>query len=287
VIRKTYRPLSLKEAISCRNETRGVLHAGGTDLMVRNRQWGGVPRRSAPDTIFIGHLKELQHIRRDGGRLIVGACAILSDLKSHREIPAMFKQIIGDMASPAIRNLATIGGNICNASPAADTLPWLYGVDASILCESVDGQREIAIDRFIRAPGETDLAAHEILTAVIIPCDAFTCEFHRKVAARRANSLSKISFLGLAKKEQRRLTDIRLAFGAVGPTVVRSRELERALVQASLSSRQQDDVWRSMRQILKDYSELIRPIDDQRSTADYRRHAALRLAEDYLRSLSD
>ena len=160
-------------------------------------------------------------------------------------------------------------------------------MEAQVLCESTDGQRKIAIDRFIHGPGKNDLAANEILTAVSIPCDVFTQEFHKKVAARRANSLAKISFVGLAKKEHERLSDVRLAFGAVGPTIVRSRDLELAALDAILTCRRPDRLRHALRQVLADYSVLIRPIDDQRSTAEYRRKAALRLAEDYLHSLCE
>jgi xanthine dehydrogenase FAD-binding subunit len=278
--RNAYRPSTLKEAISFLDKTKGILYAGGTELMVRNIRWGGVPLPSLHDVIFVGHLEELKRIGIDDGRLRIGACASLADVRLHQSTPAVLKKIVGEMASPAVRRLATIGGNICNASPAADTLPYLYAVGALVVCESVHGEREIAIDRFISGPGKTDLGADEILTSIIIPGNVFTHQFYRKVSARRANSLAKISFVGLTKKEGKRLTDIRCAFGAVGPTVVRSREIERAAVEA-LSSPSPSAVKR----LVTEYSGQIRPIDDQRSTAIYRRDVALRLLENYLQSL--
>jgi CO/xanthine dehydrogenase FAD-binding subunit len=278
--RNAYRPFTLKETLSCLNETKGVLYAGGTELMVRNIRWGSVPLPSLHNAIFIGHLKELKHIDTDDGQLRIGACTTLADLVLHQSTPAVLKKIIGGMASPAVRSLATIGGNICNASPAADTLPYLYAVDARVVCESIHGQREIAIDRFITGPGKTDLGTDEILTAVIIPGNVFNHEFHRKVSARRANSLTKISFVGLAKRKRGQLTDIRCAFGAVGPTVVRSREIERAAVEAISSPSPL-----VVQCLVVEYSRQIHPIDDQRSTAVYRRDVALRLLENYLHSL--
>jgi xanthine dehydrogenase FAD-binding subunit len=278
--RNAYRPSTLKEAISCLNKTKGILYAGGTELMVRNIRWGGVPLPSLHDVIFVGHLDELKRIDIDDGCLRIGACANLADVRLHPSTPAVLKKIVGEMASPAVRRLATIGGNICNASPAADTLPYLYAVDARVVCESLHGQREIALDRFISGPGKTDLGADEILTSVIIPGNVFTHQFYRKVSARRANSLSKVSFVGLAKKEGKRLTDIRCAFGAVGPTVVRSCRIERTAV-AALSAPSPSAVKR----LVTEYSGQIRPIDDQRSTSVYRRDVALRLLENYLQSL--
>lgn len=278
--RNAYRPSTLKEAISCLNITKGILYAGGTELMVRNIRWGGVPLPSLHDVIFVGHLDELKRIDIDDGCLRIGACASLADVRLHPSTPAVLKKIVGEMASPAVRRLATIGGNICNASPAADTLPFLYAVDARVVCESLHGQREIAIDQFISGPGKTDLGTDEILTSVIIPGNVFTHQFYRKVSARRANSLAKVSFVGLAKKEGKRLTDIRCAFGAVGPTVVRSRRIERAAVKA-LSAPSPSAVKR----LVTEYSGQIRPIDDQRSTAIYRKSVALRLLGNYLQSL--
>jgi xanthine dehydrogenase FAD-binding subunit len=275
-----YRPSSLKETVSCLNETGGVLYAGGTDLMVQNAQWGGVPRQTPVKVIFIGHLDELKRISTENGHLHVGACVTLADLRLYQSTPAILKKIIGEMASPAVRNFATIGGNICNASPAADTLPYLYAINARVICESIQGQREISIDRFISGPGKTDLAANEILTSVVIPDDVFTSEFHRKVSARKANSLTKISFVGLTKKNGGQLTDLRCAFGAVGPTVVRSQKIEEAAIKAFSSPSLP-----VIKRLVTEYSTQIHPIDDQRSTAVYRKDAALRLVENYLQSL--
>ena len=280
-----FRPTTLREALSLRSETGGTLYAGGTDLMVRTMRWGGVPRRSGRPVIFIGHLKEIQGVRREGDFLVIGACSTLVSLQTHPEVPSLMKRIIGVMASPAVRNMATIGGNVCNASPAGDTLPYLYALNGTVLCESAEGQREVPVSQFISGPGTTVLADNEIVTGIRMPCEAFPYEFHRKVAVRRANSLTKASVLGLAKKENGRLIDLRLAFGAVGPTVIRSEEYEQALRDALSSIGGPPEKEPIIRDVLFRYSELLRPIDDQRSTADYRRAVVIRLAAHFLKTV--
>lgn len=279
-MQKAYRPKDLQETLDCRSETHGTVYAGGTDIMARHRQSGGVTADMPAGVIFIGHLPELRRFHQDAGYLFIGACITLADLKAHPETPALLRKILGVMASPAIRNLATIGGNICNASPAADTLPYLYAVDARVVCQNHKGQREIPLERFISGPGKIDLAPNEILTTVVIPDEHFSHTFHKKVAARRANTPSKVSVVGLASKENENITDLRLAFGAAGPTVVRARDIEQAVLSADNCLSQP-----AMKQVLTDLAGRLCPIDDQRSTAQYRKDASLRLAADFLQSL--
>ncbi len=284
MIDKACKPQDLQEALTRRADTSGTVYAGGTDIMMRQRQLCGMQPDISGGVIFIGHLPELRGFHQDAGCLFIGACMTIADLKTHSNTPALLREILGLMAAPAIRNLATIGGNICNASPAGDTLPYLYAVDARVVCQTNHGQREIPIERFISGPGKIDLAPDEILTTVVIPDEHFSHTFHKKVAARRANTPSKVSVVGLASKENEKVTDLRLAFGAAGPTVVRSREIELAALDALTSDANQSK--QAMKEMLAALERRLCPIDDQRSTAQYRKDAALRLAADFLQSLS-
>jgi xanthine dehydrogenase FAD-binding subunit len=273
-------PRTLNEALAIRKAEPVIPYAGGTDLMVRRRSWAGtLPRFEAPP-LFIGRLRELREIHRGGGMLTVGAAVTLAELLEQEDVPGILKQAIAEMASPAIRNVATIGGNLCNASPAGDSLPPLYVLGAAIVLQSVSGQRELPIPDFIKGPGRTALGPDELLIGVKIPAREFPSVFYKKVGTRKADALSKLSCAGLARISNGRVEEARLALGAVAPTVIR---LETA--EARLTGVRTDELVRVLPEILKLYDEAIRPIDDQRSSAAYRRKVALRLIEVFVTGL--
>ncbi len=269
-----YRPENLKEALEIKASRSPDILAGGTDFMLKFR-------KRANDVLFVSHLKELKGIQRKDGYLVIGAATTLNELEASEDIPTIFKDMISKMAAPAIRNVATIGGNICNASPAGDTLLFLYALDAKLVIGSIRGHREVNIENFIKGPGQTDMRKDELLLQIKLPIPLieklhlgkFNVQFYRKVGTRRANALSKLSFLGIAEVSEGS-KDVRIAFGAVAPTVVRSREIEERIKDGTTA----DD-------ILGAYSKLITPIDDQRSTAFYRKTVSLRLLGYFLQIL--
>ncbi len=270
-------PKSLAEALAIRRENRTVPFAGGTDLMARRRSWAGtLPRFEAP-ALFISGLPELRQISRNEGILTIGAALTLAELLQMEPVPAILKRALAEMASPAIRNLATIGGNLCNASPAGDTLPPLYALGAAVVLESASGRRELPIGQFIRGPGQTALGPAELLIGVKIPAGEFPAVFYQKVGTRKADALSKLSCAALARINNGRVEEARLALGAVAPTVIR---LETA--EARLTGVGTGELDRVLPEILKLYDEAIRPIDDQRSSASYRRKVALWLIEEWI-----
>ena len=271
-----YRPASWQEALEIRRRVAVIPLAGGTDLMVRHRRRAGLPPDLPHPTLFIGHLPELCHITVGEEVLTVGAGVTYSALLAHPHVPAELKQAIARIGSPAVRNVATLAGNICNASPAGDTLPYLYCVDAQLVLTCLDAERRISISDFIQGPGRTSLRPDELLEAVVIPRLHFNRSSYRKVGPRRANALAKVSFLGLAAIQGDVIADVRIAFGAVAPTVIRSREVEQLLIgRPTPELDKRPDV-------SAHYGRLIRPIDDQRSTAHYRRTVALKLLDDFM-----
>ena len=158
-------------------------------------------------------------------------------------------------------------------------------MNAKLLVQRISGKREIAIADFITGPGRTSLGQDEILTGVKIPLEDWEHRQHQKVAARKANALSKVSFLGLARRGKRR----NLRFGGwpgarVGPLVVRSLQLEQSLLNLAAKGRPWPEG--EPDSCLKAHAGLISPIDDQRSSAAYRKQVALGLARDFLRSLA-
>jgi CO/xanthine dehydrogenase FAD-binding subunit len=279
---RAFRPRSLKEALNVRRDRRALPFAGGTDLMAARRRGPGLRPDLPQPLLFLGHLQELAEIRPGGGTLNLGAACTLSALLLHDAVPAPLKAALAEMASPALRNVATLGGNICNASPAGDTLPFLYAVEAELELAGAAHSRRLPIGEFILGPGRTALADDELLTNILLPDCAFDTWFYRKAGTRRANALSKLSFLGLARRgREGRVEDFRCAFGAVAATVVRAPGLE-----ARLKKKTPGQAAALLPALRGGYAALLRPIDDQRSTARYRADVAVDLLAQFITTLT-
>ncbi len=278
----TYRPRTLEEALNLLQDIKTIPFAGGTDLMVKYRSWAGtLPQLQAP-VLWLGEIKELKGIHQSGDTLVIGSMETLASILASPAAPELLKYAIAQMASPSIRNMGTMGGNICNASPAGDTLPPLYVLDASVLLRSSAGERTLPIAEFITGPGKTALRKDELLTEIHIPIREYNKRYYRKVGTRKANALSKLSMAGLADIRDGVIEDVRIALGAVAPTVVRSIEAEK-----TLQGRNVKEIFAMIPEAITTYSELITPIDDQRSNAAYRKTVSLRLIEDFLNHLAD
>jgi len=275
-----FRPETLREALEIRKQSDCLPIAGGTDLMVQKARGFALKPDFDKPLLFIGHLPELQQIIIENNQVDIGAGVLLSDLIKSAKIPAVFQKAISLMASPPSRNIATIGGNICNASPAGDTLPYLYAVDARLVLKSASGERIVPISEFVTDPKQNDLKYDELLTQIIIPNRKFDVNYYKKIGQRKGMSLSKASFTGLADIENSNVTDIRIAFGSVAPTIVRSREIEASIIGKPVS-----EIKAAVPEIVKKYAPLIRPIDDARSSAAYRKKVSLRLLEDFLKNI--
>jgi len=273
---KGFRPETLKEALKLRAQYDCLPIAGGTDLMVQKARGFALKPDFRKPLLFIGHLPELQRLEVINRQIHIGAGVILTDLLNSETIPDIFKEILALMASPPSRNLASIGGNICNASPAGDTLPYLYAMDAQVVLQSTDGERIIPIAGFITGPKQTDLKNSELLTKIIIPQTEFDINMYRKIGQRKGMSLTKAAFLGMANVADGKIQDIRIAFGSVAPTVVRLGEIEQSIVGKSTK-----DIVKNISEISRQYAALIRPIDDARSSAAYRKKVSLRLLEEF------
>ena len=275
---KVFMPQSLKEALRIRKEEKAIPFAGGTDLMVKRGRLRGLAPYFEKPVLFLHKVKELTGVKFEEGRVRIGALSTLSEILENRDIPLILKYAIAEIASPAVRNLATIGGNICNASPAGDTLPPLYVMNARVVLSSFTSEREMKIMDFIKGPGSTDLKEEELLKEIIIPVEFFNIVFYRKVGTRKANSLSKVSFAGVARLDDGIIKDIRISFGAVAPTPLRAPEIEEEII-----GKNKVKIIAKIPDILEKYARIIRPIDDQRSTARYRKTISLKILEYFLK----
>ncbi|MFP4431979.1 MAG: FAD binding domain-containing protein [Spirochaetaceae bacterium] len=274
-------PQSLEEALDIRSRTGAIPLAGGTDLLVRHRSWTGTLPDIHEPVLFVGALSELQGVeeRRDGGRrtLRVGAGVTYADLLEDPRVPELVRSSIIELAAPGLRNVATLAGNICNASPAADAVCALYALDASVEVASTEGSRTVGIEEFITGPGRTTLGPDELVVAVNIPLIEGNRVLYQKVGTRRANALSKLSICAHATVEDDTVAAIAIALGAVAPTVVRVREAEELVLFEPLSK-----IPGRIESVIDAFRPFVTPISDQRSTAEYRREVALGLVRRFL-----
>ncbi|KYH28922.1 MULTISPECIES: FAD binding domain-containing protein [Clostridium] len=275
-----YRPKTLKEALEIIDKEECIIFSGGTDLMVKNKKWSGVEPGFTNPVVFISDLKELKKIEKEHNTLRLGAACTCCEIAESSLVPDYFKEVFLNMASPAIRNIATVGGNICNASPAGDSLPLLYALEAKLILESVNGERKVPIQKFILGPGKNDIKENEILREIEIDIGDFNKFCYKKVGTRKSIALSKVSFMGLAKVDKGKIEDIRIAFGACGPKVIKDKTAESWIIKINSINNNE------LNYAKKIYSKLITPIDDQRSTADYRKNVCLRILEDFLITLN-
>lgn len=276
---EAYRPETLKEALDLIKERDFLLISGGTDLMVKRKRCSGVEPLFDKPVVFIKDLVELKNITFKDGILTIGSACTCSEIANSPLVPDYLKKVVLSMASPGIRNMATIGGNICNSSPVGDTLPALYALEASLVLESFRGIREIPINKFIVGPGRNIKEKDEILKEIKLNIKDFNKILHRKVGTRNSIALAKLSFMGLSKVLDGKIKDIRIAFGAVGPTIINSKELEMEIIKKGVINKE------DIEEIKEKYSRIIKPIDDQRSKAKYRKGVCLNLLGYYLEDL--
>jgi CO/xanthine dehydrogenase FAD-binding subunit len=277
-----FHPATLREALEIRAREQAVPLAGGTDLMVRLRRGAGALPAFERPVVFLDRCPELRYILflpGDAG-LEVGAMVTLAQLADSADVPAPLREALLSMGGPALRSVATIGGNICNASPAADALPFLYAYEARLRLSAAGGERELAIDSFITGPGRTVLQPHEILRSIVIPAWTPSACLWRKVGTRKANALTKVSIAAFAERRGARIRRARIALGAVAPVVLRLKEVE-ALLEAGRAGGTRGAV-----RVADAVRAAVHPIDDQRSTAEYRREVAAGLVTSFVEGLA-
>ncbi|QMV18292.1 carbon monoxide dehydrogenase [Granulicella sp. 5B5] len=252
--------------------------AGGTELMVAL----GAGRLTPKSLISIQHLRELRFIRADDNAIHIGSGTTFTDIRRNpdiaRDLPLLI-QSASWTGSIANQNRATLGGNICNASPAADTPPALLAYNATVTLISSTGTRTIPYTDFHLGYKRTALQPNELLHTITIP-RAFAGYRHyiRKVGTRNAQAISKIALAAVAKLNNNTITDIRLGAASLTDRPTRCTATERALLNQPIN----EATIKSARAALASETHTI---DDIRSTARYRATVAGNLLEEFLRSL--
>ncbi len=278
-MRPVYLPRTIAELWKCLTENpRALLYAGGTDLLVNMRNGNIDP----PALICLERLAELKGVEESPDTVRVGACTTLADLLYHplmqKHFPVLIKslQVLG---SPLIRQMGTIGGNICNASPAGDTLPPLYVLQAEVELKSAGARRTLPIAEFICGLRQTKLQPGEIVSAIILQkSPEYNIHHFEKVGLRKSLACSIVSLAALLNVSPEGIIEsARLAWGSIGPAVVTSKACEELLIGKKLNAATLATAAAKIRQE-------VSPIDDVRADAAYRRDVCgnllLRLAKE-------
>jgi CO/xanthine dehydrogenase FAD-binding subunit len=260
------RPRSPREALQLLGDHPNALPiAGGTDLMVA---WnaGALAGRTFLD---VSPLREWARIRTQKDAVLAGALATHTDLLRHplvRSRLPLLAEACATVGGVQIQNRGTLGGNIANASPAGDTFPPLAVYEAVVVATSLRGRREIAFPDVFKGVKRTSLAPGELIEAVRIPLPQPppTRQVFRKVGTRAAQAISKTVAAGLLwLKRDGTVEELRFALGSMAPTVRRLRSAEAFVRGQRLTPA-------VMREAVALVSQDVSPIDDVRSTADYR-----------------
>ena len=248
-----------EELVGGMGEASYAILAGGTDLIAGYE--GG--RQLPQHLINIKAIADLKGIRKGKRHVEIGALttidALHQDALIRRHFPALV-QACEDFGSVQIRHRATVGGNIVNASPAADTLPALYIYNASVKLRGIDGERVVNIREFILSPGEVDLQRGEVVHSILLPWPDHQSLFY-KLGMRQAMAIAVVNYAILYEITDRRYTNLSIAVGAVAPSVVLLKTFTEAIVSEGAAPEQSIDLVEAD----------IAPIDDIRATARYRR----------------
>jgi CO/xanthine dehydrogenase FAD-binding subunit len=275
------RPTGLEAALEAKAEhPSAVPIAGGTDLMVALNA-----RRITPDAILdLGRVPELQQCRTDDGTIFLGASVTYTRILQELADQIVLAQAARTVGSLQIRNRGTVGGNLGTASPAGDALPALAAYDAEVVLASTTATRTLTVTEFLTGPKRNALQPTELIVGVRWRRRRHVGSFSK--VGRRAAIVIAAASLTLVLDDERH--DVRVALGAVGPTVLRAPDAERFAAEALAEAGVWEDPGATVPATVFDefaarVTATARPIDDQRATAAYRRHVCGVLAGRALR----
>jgi len=272
---------NLPEALALLAHEPGVWQpfAGGTDLMVL-LEAGKLSHKRFLSLTKIGDLRGIE-VTADA--VLLGALTTYTEIRKQAVLQTEFPLLCAaarETGSIATQNRGTLGGNVVNASPAADSPPTLLVYDAEVELVSTRGARWVPYHSFHTGYKKMLLAADELLRRIRLPRRAqLWRQYYRKVGTRKAQAISKVCFAGAARIESGSIRDVRIALGSVAPIVLRAAETEDALRGRAMNSA-------TIATATETLAREIAPIDDIRSTARYRLRVAQNLLEEFLSQLA-
>lgn len=259
-----YRPQTLAEAFSLMEKWQGRARyiAGGTDVLVKIKQKVIQPEA----LVSLRGIRALNHIRHNGG-LSLGGMTPFRDLERDpviaRDYPAL-SRAVSLLANPQVRNVATVGGNLCNSAPSADSAPPLMVMEAILTLQGPGGMREVPVEEFFTGPGENCLTEGEVLTEIRIPQGERQTGAAFMKLGRVAQDIAIVNAAALLVMEKKKCRKCRLAVGAVAPVPLRLRRVEETVEGEEIGPELLDRIGAMVEQE-------VSPITDVRSTEQYRK----------------
>lgn len=261
-----YEPSTIKEACNLLATTNNsMLIAGGTDLIVQMKR-----EKKHPSTVInLKHIQELEGISVCDEGVCIGALTKIADIAASPDIYNIWRSVsIGadNIGTPQVRNLATIGGNVCNSSPCADTVPGLIVSNAVAIIAGIDGERKVQLEDFFDGPGRNCLGKGELLKSIWLPKIPINIkQAFCKMGPRKAADIAVVNLAISLSLENGVCTYARIAAGSVAPTPIRITEAEKALKGVDMPSC-------DLEAIADLVAAKATPIDDVRGSAEYRLH---------------
>jgi xanthine dehydrogenase FAD-binding subunit len=267
-VKEYYEASSVEEAVRLLAEKENAkIIAGGTDLLIRSRE-GKLPEACF---IGIGRIKELNQIEMDAdGTISIGPTACFSKLENDEFILSHLPYLadaVGTVGGPQVRNKGTIGGNICNGAPSADSATTLFCLNATLQLRSLRGVRQVPITEFYLGPGRVVLESDEILEKILIKKEDYQGFGGKyiKFSQRKAMDIATLGCMAMLKGEEGCISELRLAYGVAAPTPVRCPKTEELAKGLELT---EENITRIAESALSD----VTPRDSWRGSKSFREH---------------
>jgi xanthine dehydrogenase FAD-binding subunit len=265
---------SIQEAIGLLKENpEARLIAGGTDVLVKLHKGKG----DFDHLVDIHDIAELNFIRQnDDGDIVIGPLSCFTHVADsaliRKHIPVLAEAIL-TIGGPQVRNMATIGGNLCNGVPSADSATPLMALNAVVTIEGQDGSRQLPLEDFFLGPSRVALEHHEIMTAIIVSRNNYAGYYGHffKYAMRDAMDIATIGCSAVCKVEDEVLTDLRLAYGVAAPVPIRCKDTEDKMCGRKVSTQLLDDIAESV-------ADDVSPRSSWRAAKDFRLQIVATLA---------
>jgi len=268
---KASSPNTLKEALILRKDSELIPYVGGTDLMVSGNC-------EKVKYLFLNNVSEMRQITEDEKYIRFGAACTFTETIEHPLTSALLREACLQIAAPAIRNAGSLGGNVANGSPKADSALVFMVTDSKLRLANADGERILPIKDFYIGGGNTALAPDEIIVELLMPKQGIDNFYHKKVGARNALSIARTSFAGILDVQDGVIANCAIAFGAVIDVIIRFDDIDKMLIGKTIEeAKGLKDAYISA------YDEAIIPRRG-RVGVEYRKDVCMNLLRDFLES---
>jgi len=261
-------PITLSQVLELRKNADLIPYTGGTDIMVS-------PPANV-EYLYLHKVAEMKQIVEDSEYIRFGASCTYTEIIEHQLTPKLLKEACEQVAAPAIRNVASIGGNIANGSPKADSALIFMVTDSKLRLVSADGERIIPIKDFYLGRNKTALNPDELIVEVLLPKQNYDNYYYKKVGPRKALAIARLSFAGIVDIGDGKIKNIATAFGAVSDIIVRLPEIDKMLIGKTV-----EEAKGLKEAYIKAYDDAIKPIRG-RVSIEYRKTVCMNLLRDFL-----